>query len=157
MVNLPSGQSKIMRHVYLKQFNFWKHEWYHTVNEEYLGILFYWWYRHNTIKLHHRFSSVLKFCYLHISRVILVSVYEGHSKSSKPNQEGVALSKRLYTVCYIVPLNINTLGRAMFVHCNPLTEEACSMSLPPPPRTPLQHRLFPKWRPGRCDLNLGNK
>ena len=48
----------------------------------------------------------------------------------------------------IVPLNINTLSQAMFIHYNPLTN-------PGPSSTPLQHGLFPNWQPGRCDLSLG--
>ena len=37
-------------------------------------------------------------------------------------------------------------------------EDSCIL-VPPPPTlsTPLQHRLFPNWQPGRCDLSLGNK
>ena len=82
---------------------------------------------------------------------------------------------------YIVPLNINIWSsnvhallsslpalhpQAMFMHCFPLSllytpkQCSCIAILSPcstPPSNPLQHGLFPKWRPGSCDLSLENK
>ena len=37
------------------------------------------------------------------------------------------------------------------MHCNPLTEDCCTLAQ----SIPLQHGLFPNWRPERCDLTLG--
>ena len=41
----------------------------------------------------------------------------------------------------------------MFVHHNPRIPQSQKIVAP----STTQHRLFPTWRPGRCDLSSGNK
>ena len=55
----------------------------------------------------------------------MYTIYEGHLKSCKPLQERVAQLRELFTFFNRVSFNINTLGPAIFMHCNSLTEYAC--------------------------------
>ena len=55
--------------------------------------------------------------------------YKGHSKSSKPRQKGVVQSRQLSLFLYIASPNINTLGEAMFIYCNPLPQHASTTQI----------------------------
>ena len=89
------------------------------------------------------------------TELLILHFYEGHSKMCKSHQERVSSSRLLFTIFNIVPVN-NTFGQRCSCIAIP-SRKTVTPCASPPPNTPLQHRLLPIWRPGRCDLSLGNK
>ena len=82
-------------------------------------------------------------------------MYEGHSKSFKPLQEGVTQSRNLLAIFNKVPLLKDQYTSSSDVR--ELHSPHGRGLHPGFPITPLQYGLFPNWRPGRCDFKFWNK
>ena len=75
--------------------------------------------------------------------------------SASPRRGGT-IDTAFSLILNTVPRNINALGQAMFMHCNPLTGDGCTLPSPPPPSTPLQHGdCFQTGHQGGVILVLG--